>query len=99
LQRKEAQNKLNTEHSLKKAKTLAAQKLADGTFETQSWYHIGMGQHERIQYIESMYKRFEAILKKQTAHRKKPSLEWVAFPAELIDTLLLYENDPSDDLI
>jgi len=37
LLRKEEQNKLNTKHSLKNAKTLAAQKLSDGTFEPQGW--------------------------------------------------------------
>ena len=99
LLRKEEQNKLNTKNSLKNAKTLPAQTLSDGTFEPQGWYHIGMGQHERIKYIESMFKRFENILRQQKAARKNPDLEWVEFPAELIDSLVAYESDPSDALI
>jgi hypothetical protein len=99
LLRKEAQNKLNTERSLKKAKTLPALKDVNGNYETQSWYHIGMGQHERIKYLKTLYKRFDSILNKQRAYKRNPSKEWVDFPAELIDTLCLYEGSPSNELI
>ena len=65
----------------------------------QFWYHYRMSQHNRIEYYVDLTKRFKRIAKAQADFRKDQTLEWVEFPSELIDELLLYESDPSDELI
>ena len=65
----------------------------------QFWYHYRLSQHNRIEYYQDLTKRFKKIAKAQAEFRKDQNLEWVEFPSELIDVLLLYESDQSDELI
>ena len=49
--------------------------------------------------MEPMYERFNNIFRQQRAAWENPTLQWVNFPAQLIDDLCIYECDPSDELM
>ena len=41
-----------------------------GSYIPQNWYHLRIKQHERVAYLEDLYKRFRAITRKQKEYRE-----------------------------
>ena len=61
-----------------------------GEYIPQNWYHLRIKQHERVAYLEDLYKRFKAITRKQKEYREnKPEARWEEYPIELMEELAL----------